>query len=522
MSEENQCGPLLIVGFDAGDPHLLQQWAEEGHLPTLASIMKRGCWAETCGPELMLEHGAWRSIFSGISRAGHGFYYFRQLKPRTYDVPLIYGADIHAPPFWASSNSGKRVLVVDVPEGAIERGVPGLQIANWKVHRGYISRAAADQPASEPAGLLEELIPEFGRPAQLIEAADADPEKNRSMRLELLSHVEKKGALCRHLIQRARPDVSVCCFGESHTAGHQFWRYCAEGSAQRPAYGGEFAHAIRDVYQAIDRQLGLLMAQVPPSTNVVVLSSIGLTDHYPAGALMEDFCFRLGYQAAPEANPISFRPMALLRRMLPEAWRIWLSRCLSRESRERLFAQQFRSSANWRKTTAFAIPSFYTGFLRVNLRGREPEGIVEAGAQYDALLQQLEADLRQLIDPKTGQPAIEKVVRSSELFGCGPPEVLPDLIVHWKSCPYFRDRVLHPKAELTQKRSEFFRDSDHIHRGFVAGAGPAIQEHGRIGNVEVLDLAPTFLALLGEPKCEQMNGNIIKDFIRTKSPVPVS
>jgi predicted AlkP superfamily phosphohydrolase/phosphomutase len=523
MSDRTKRAPLVILGFDSGDPHLLRRWAQQGKLPTLASLMERGCWAQTSSPELMLEHGAWVSIFSGISRARHGFYYFRQLKPGSYDLQLIYGAELNAPPFWASWRDGnQRVVVADVPEGALERDVPGVQIANWAVHRGYVSRAPAHQPSSEPTGLLEEVTRKFGPSVQIVEAPDADPAQNRRMHGELLARVERKGAMCRYLIERARPDLVVCCFGESHTAGHQFWRYCAEGSAQAPADGHEFAHAIRDVYQAIDRQAGLLLAQMPSSTNVFVLSSIGLADHYPTGGLMEAFCPRLGYQAQPEPNPISFQPMALARRMLPKTWRIAASRHLSRETREGLFAKQFRASANWQKTTAFAIPSIYTGFLRVNLRGREPEGIIEPGAQYDAILQRLETDLRQLIDPRTGQPAIEKVVRASEIYGCKPPDVLPDLIVQWKSCTHFLDRVVHPKAELTQEKPEFFRDSEHTDHGFVAAAGPAIQSRGQIADVEVLDLAPTFLTLLDEAKPERMTGNIIKELLQTQIQTHVS
>ena len=516
MSDRTQRAPLVVLGFDSGDPRLLRRWAQEGQLPTLASIMERGCWGQTTSPELMLEHGAWLSIFSGISRARHGFYYFRQLKPGSYDLQLTYGPEVNAPPFWSLwREGGKRVVVADVPEGALQPGVPGLQLVNWAVHRGYVSRARAYQPRSEPSNLLEEVTRKFGPPVQIFEAPDADPAQNRRMHAELLARVRRKGALCRHLTERERPDLVVSCFGESHTAGHQFWRYCAEASGQPPADGNEFAHAIRDVYQAIDRQIGLLLAQLPASTNVFILSSIGLANHYPTGALMEAFCRQLGYQAQPEPKPISFEPMALVRRTLPEKLRIALSRRLSRETRERLFAQQFRGNTNWQKTTAFAIPSLYAGFLRVNLRGREPEGIVKAGAEYDALLQRLENDLRQLIDPQTGQPAIEKVVRVSELYRCKSPDVLPDLVVHWKPCTHFMDRVVHPKAELTQKKPEFFRDSEHIDHGFFAAAGSAIQSRGQMADVEVLDLAPTFLTLLNEPKPEQMTGKTIRQFFET-------
>src|SRR5438132_3156406 len=233
MSDKRRAAPLLIFGFDSGDPRLLRRWADGGYLPTLSSLMKRGCWAQTSSAELLFEHGAWLSIFSGRSRADHGYYYFRQLLPGTYDLRLTYGPEINAVPFWGGlqNTNGKRVLIVDVPDVPMVKGLSGLQVANWAIHRGYVSRAAVNQPRTEPARFLEEITRRFGPPEQIIEAPNANAAQNRRLRRKLLARVERKGALCRHLIEREQAEVTVVCFGESHTAGHQFWRYCAQVSA---------------------------------------------------------------------------------------------------------------------------------------------------------------------------------------------------------------------------------------------------------------------------------------------------
>ena len=113
-------------------------------------------------------------------------------------------------------------------------------------------------------------------------------------------------------------------------------------------------------------------------------------------------------------------------------------------------------------------------------------------------MQRIETELLHLIDPLTNFMVTAKV---------------PDLLVHWKPSTHFVDRLVHPKAELIQKNPEFFRDSEHMEHGFFAAAGPAIQNRGQIADVEVLDLAPTFLALLNELKPEQMTGNVIKELL---------
>ncbi len=504
--------PLVILGLDAGDPSFIQRWAQEGYLPMIASIMERGCWGRTGGPELISEHGAWVSLFSGISRSQHGYYYFRQLKPGTYDLETVTGLDIEAPPFWSYlCGRDKKIAVIDVPDSQPLFGLPGIQLANWATHNNWDPHRFST--ASEPLALLQEVRRDFGPRLVTIEKSDSTFDEDRQIYNQLLEQVEKKGALCRHLLVRDRFDLVVIVFAESHVANHQFWQYHQEAQDCAKAVEGELTHAIRNVYQAIDREISLLLAQLPRESNIFIVSSVGMEDEYPTTGLIEAFCRQLGYQASPEARSVSFRPIELVRRLVPEAWRIALSRHLPREKRERLLGDQFRSGTDWRKTTAFAIPASYTSFLRVNLRGRESAGIVEPGAEYEALLDRIEADLKQLVDPQTNEHAVTRVTRTVELFHCPPHMSLPDLFVEWKpGC--FMQRVVHPRAELVQKKPDFYRCSDHSSNGFVAAAGPSIQRQGTVGDVQVLDLAPTFLFLLGESAPQRMSGRVIQTLIR--------
>lgn len=326
----------------------------------------------------------------------------------------------------------------------------------------------------------------------------------------LLKRIEKKGALCRHLLLRNQFDLVFAGFFESHTAGHRFWTYRPGVQAEE----SELTHAIRDVYQALDRQMGLLLAELPAEANVFIISCFGMEDYYPTTGLIEAFCRQLGYQAAPEPAPPSLKPLPLARRMIPETWRAAIGNYLPLRIQERLLADQFRNSTNWEKTTAFAIPSLYTSFLRVNLQGREPQGIVQPGADYEAVLERLEDDLKQLIDPQTGRAAVQRIVRTADWFDCGPPESLPDMFVEWQPARHYMQRVVHPKAELVQQKLGYHRDSYHSNNGFIAAMGPSIQKRGEMGDVSLLDLAPTFLSLMGEAIPERMTGRPIEAIAR--------
>ena len=478
-------GPLILLGMEIGDVEAITAWAREGHLPTIASILRRGCWGRIAGPERVCEHGTALSLFSGRSCAQHGHYYFRQLKPGTYQLGPV-----------------------DAPETRVLEDLEGVQVANWSLHQVNPVPLAVS-----PAALIGEIQqlgeppppgPEFAPEASLAQ----DEECCR----KLLDNVEKKGALWRDLLDRGPFDLCVAFFDESHAATHQYWkpRPAAKGG------GSELGPAVRSVYRAIDRQLGLLLEKMP-AANVVVFSFFGMQPQYPTAGLNEAFCRQLGYQIDRRSSRRLPRPMDLARRLIPWSWRLALGNYLSPQQQENLLANQLAKGTDWGRTRAFAIPSLYTGFVRVNLRGREPQGIVAPGAEYGRLLDELEGDLMQLTDPDTGAPAVDQVQRSEEIFGGGPPGKLPDLFVEWKASSRFLWRVQHPRARLVQERPSYCPGSEETLTSFIAAAGPAVGGQGDIGDIDLGDLAPTFLTQLGVAVPPDMGGEAVGPLVGGRS-----
>jgi hypothetical protein len=98
---------------------------------------------------------------------------------------------------------------------------------------------------------------------------------------------------------------------------------------------------------------------------------------------------------------------------------------------------------DWARTRAMAVPGENKGYIRMNLRGRERHGIVDA----DAVSELTEVIARGLItftDPD-GSPSISRVERMSQLTDWGSQVAsLPDLVVHWGDRPEFASRACNP------------------------------------------------------------------------------
>jgi predicted AlkP superfamily phosphohydrolase/phosphomutase len=489
--------PLAVLAFDMAHPDLLRQGAREGWLPALASVMGRGCWGRLAGPEMVLEVPIWATAWSGLSPEVHGFYNHFQLKPGTYEIHRLTFEEIRATPFWAElRGAGRPVAVLDAPDAPCVPGLLGEQLANFATHYPI------GKPQADPPDLLGEASKVFGGPVINIDSPVNSFRQDRQALRTYLARAERRGELCRRVLGRGPFDLFVAVFAESHSASHRFWKYRPEAMPQ----GSPLAGAIREAYQAVDLQVGRLLAKLPAQANVVVLSPMGLRDLHPITSLMEDFCRRLGYHADRPAGRHTLTPRALIRRALPLRWRRALRRLLPASAQDNLLADKYASSTDWSRTTVFSIPSLYVGLLRVNLRGREPQGSVSPGPEYERLLDRVSEDLRQLIDPEDGQPAVRRILRAADISGGGAPDCLPDLIVDWRTRAKLRTRVFHPRAVLRQGPQEYLRANDHDQEGFLAAAGPGVAGRGDIGQLSLLDLAPTCLSLLGLPAPTRMTG----------------
>lgn len=505
MNQPHNNSPLVIFALDSADAGLIEQWAGQGHLQTIKGLLARGVQGRLIGSELVSESGIWISLFSGLSRVQHGYYYWRPLKPGTYELEISDQRIGKAVPFWGYlRQTGMRVAVIDVPETHCTEGVSGVQVANWAPHNARFNGY------SIPTELFADLRSQFGRPLGVEEQIGSTLAEDIQIYEGLLKQIKQKAAISHHLLSRDRYDLIVLGFQEPHIAGHQFWKYSDRCSSPVNS-GGHLTHATRDVYQAIDKSIGDLLERLPKNSRVIIISNMGLQEDHPNLELTQAFCRQLGYHRMQQNMRSGYPITRLARHMIPQSWQRGISGWLPRDFRARMLFQEWLGGTDWLSTTVFPVPNYFLGFLRVNLCGREPQGIIKPGPDYVRLLERVEADLKCLTDPVSGRQAVRSIVRTVDHFHTEPHETLPDIFFDWAPTSYLKRCVKHPHAVLEQKDMFFNRDTRHDLRGFFAAAGPLINGRGRISNLSVLDVAPTCLHLMGQMVPESMQGVVASE-----------
>jgi predicted AlkP superfamily phosphohydrolase/phosphomutase len=150
----------------------------------------------------------------------------------------------------------------------------------------------------------------------------------------------------------------------------------------------------------------------------------------------------------------------------------------------------------WPQMKAFALPGFADGHIRINLKGRERDGIVTA-EEYETVCDEISQILYRLKDARTGKLLVKKVIRSRRSATDNDPRLADsDLVVLWNE--QITDVVDSPDFGRIGP-IPYFRAGSHWERGFLLAKGPGITPSSDLTNAEVVDLPPTILGLMGAP-----------------------
>jgi predicted AlkP superfamily phosphohydrolase/phosphomutase len=167
---------------------------------------------------------------------------------------------------------------------------------------------------------------------------------------------------------------------------------------------------------------------------------------------------------------------------------------------------------DWAETRAFALPTDQHGYVRLNIRGREREGIV-APDDADALMDEIAEGLLTFRDPDGG-PAIDSVDRVADVLGDGSGlHQMPDLVVRWSNRPSTRlAGVSSPTfGDVTRRGGGSGRSGNHTPDAWALILPGASSRRATSRPPDIVDIAATACSLLdvdreglpGEPLLER-------------------
>ena len=510
--------PVIVVGLDACDVTTVRRMARAGKLPTLGRLLGEWSHAKVRNPYAFFVGALWPSFFTARTAPRVGFHCWDTIAPETYERRLTNPREIVGRPFWyALSEAGRRVAVIDVPHTRVTERVNGIQVVEYGCHDRHFGLHTS------PPGLAAEIVSRVG--AHPIFGVDTYAERQfapddyvhragefrtgdeeRALLRGMLEGLERKRRLSTAFLAEGGWDLFISVFGESHAIGHQCW-YLHDPSHPRhdAKLAQELGDPIEHVYVGLDKALGDHLALAPQHSTVFVLLSHGMGPHYDGTHLLEEVLARIdavdsgrrrGRASLRLGAATWSRLPALVREPLKPAAAAVLRRYLQRHGASPSFEGDRGPDDRARRRFFMSPNNSVYGGVRMNLKGREPKGVIAPGPEFDAACEQLTRDLLALVNVDTGAPVVRSVERTDARYARAHRDELPDLLIDWNH-DALTETVWSPKTGIVHVPYTNWRTGDHKPGGFLLASGPGINPGSDLGEIDIADLGPSICARLG-------------------------
>jgi len=501
---------LLIIGLDGATLDIIEPLVKAGKLPTFASFMKEGAWGKLKSTVLPVSPPAWTSFMTGKNPGKHGVFGFFVNLSNQYKTRLVTALDIKARPFWEYFDKDIKIGLIEVPMTYPPKPINGVMISGMIVPSHF-------KTFTYPASLHTELIMELGDypiDRWLQEYIQkADPIEGLKA-LYYYTSFRQKAAL--YLIEKKGPfDFFMVVFRGTDFIQHYAFKFLDKDYVSRhPEEGEKFGEVIFQFYEKIDSYIAELMRKVDENCTVIIMSDHGggpLKKYFYINSwLIKEGYLKLKKEAKKRQIKLRKRPIERvfkrfhLEHLLPASLRrakLPLP-CVVEYPPEEL--------VDWENTKAYANLVWTDGVIRINLKGREPYGCVNE-KEYELFKDEIKEKLLSLVDPETGKPFIEAVYKREEIYHGPYVKDAPDLLIITKDIEYaFKIDLIEDKFLETPTNPS---PATHRMDGIFFMKGPAVCKGKKIEGLNIMDIAPTILYLMGYSIPKDMDGKVIKEAI---------
>ena len=408
----------LVVVLDSADPTLIRNWAADGQLPTIASMLESGDHRDIENLPGFGSSVFWSSLFTGVDPSFHGRYYKVQPKPPGYVVE-DFAKNFWSPPFWKGlENQGRQVAVFDAPESPVAGLVNGIEIYDWLSHR------RDGLPGSYPPNLILKLMERHGDDPL---KGNANMAYRRGMPAEEMlqlcaQRINQRTAATLELMSSRAWDMYLVNYSEPHDVGHLAW-HMHDGNPL--AVSGADNNPLLRCYQDIDTAIGQLLPLIEPGGRAFIVLGPGMEPLVTFNHLLPEIL--RAFQGKQRKSAKRWLSDSATRLLVSGIFPERLGRVLRRMKRQ--VASKARQRAGQRY---FALPNNdNAGAVRISLKGREADGLVEPGAEYDALCGEINERLMTIRDATGETPIVSEIVKVRSDYDGPNLDLLPDLFVVW-------------------------------------------------------------------------------------------
>lgn len=509
---------VFILGLDGASPDIIESLIDLGKLPTFKRLKEEGAMGKLRTTLPPITGSAWSSFMTGKNPGKHGIFDFIYRKEGTYHLSPINSKRREGRPFWYwASEVGKRVCIFNVPITYPPENVNGVMVSGLLTP---FNRSDYTYPPD-----LAKTLDQITRGYQIHIEESYSKGREQHLLKHLLEVTDQRIKAMEYLFKLENWDLFVGIVEGVDIIQHELWHCWDHHHFRHDPSQKKYSDAIPNFYQKMDDLLKRILEEwVDPNWTLIVMSDHG------AGPLrkllyVNNYLMSKGFLKLKKGVGSSIRNLLFRRGMVPMTfYHLLLQMGLGRLKRKARFGQKeswFRpfflsfNDVDWSQTVAYSIGST-AGQIYLNLKGREPEGIVSPGIESEKIKDEIIRELNDLADEETGEKIIEKIYRKEEIYFGPHLSEAPDILFISKN---FENAAFGEYEFASDRILDYSWGISGSHRmdGLLIIKGKQIKEGLKVEGPQIIDLAPSVLYLLGLPIPKDMDGKVIQDVFSEQS-----
>lgn len=505
---------VLVIGLDGVTFDWLDRLFEQGRCRGLATLVREGIRGELESTFPPITAVAWTSLATGKNPGKHGIFEFI-LSRGVGRKPMVANAALRdGEALWEMlSRAGRRVIVTNYPCTYPPRELNGLMIADFMTPRGR-------RDFTFPRELLKEIEHRHG-PYRLHLTQTYAPDNVERVVDELLDELRYKSDVNCGLMEQYPWDVFITHLWGPDRIQHELWHLT---DPTHPRYNEReslaYRHRVYGYWEELDRQVSRMIATAGESTSVWVVSDHGFGPAHKYCSfnlwLLDQGLLRLRTSFATKLKRWMFD-----QGMTPEfAYRASRSRVFTavrpgrgfttRPQAVGLLSRIFLSfnDVDWSQTKAYSDGNY--GQIFINLKGREPQGIVEPDEEYQRVRAEIMDRLREIVDPDTNEELIGPIWTREELYSGAHLEQAPDICFLPRDMRY----LAQGNTDFNSNRfitKAFTNSGSHRMNGIVIARGHHLRSDVRVPQARIYDVMPTILHQMGIEIPDDVDGRVLEE-----------
>jgi len=481
---------LLLIGADGADWRYINYGIEKGKLPTIKKLIEKGVSGRLKSLIPPTTFPAWMCFSSGKNpgKIGH-FGYKKRLKGSYETETKISNAFPKITPFWRILNKNKlKAGIVNIPYSFPPQKTDEFMVCLAEYRLGK------DKNSCYPKDLEQNIIKNIGRLRYESDYTYFNNTIEEQVK-ESINDLKNRTRLSEVLLKKYKSKLNLFLTIFFPDRLHHFITD---------------SETLMEYYSELDKSIEKIIRLYNPD-NVILFSDHG------GGAVKQEFyinefLIKHGFLKLKRKrrflskigfNLENIQKFFAFLRLDSKIVKLIPGKILDEKIKKAIPLKKMTiedAEIQWNKTIACNLDD--VGGIFINLKGREPLGIVEK-KDYDRVADEIISKLKNLRDPKTNEKLNIEAYKKEEIYSGEFLDYAPDIIYTINEWDYV------PKSRLPGRIFDKGRDpGNHKLYGIFIASGKDFKK-GKIEDGELIDIAPTVLKMFDIEKPKDMDGKVL-------------